>query len=59
MQAVPRIGGVGIFLALICSALFAFLFSSTESGLLLLQITACALPAFTIGLIEDLTKKMG
>jgi UDP-GlcNAc:undecaprenyl-phosphate GlcNAc-1-phosphate transferase len=58
-QAVPRIGGVGIFLALICSALFAFLFLSTERGLLLLQISACALPAFVIGLIEDLTKKIG
>jgi UDP-GlcNAc:undecaprenyl-phosphate/decaprenyl-phosphate GlcNAc-1-phosphate transferase len=58
-QAVPRIGGLGIFLALICSALFAFLFSSTGRGLLLLQITACALPAFAIGLIEDLTKKIG
>jgi UDP-GlcNAc:undecaprenyl-phosphate GlcNAc-1-phosphate transferase len=58
-QAVPRIGGIGIFIALICSTLLAFLFSSTERGLLLLQITACALPAFVIGLIEDLTKKIG
>ena len=58
-QAVPRIGGIGIFLSLICSALSAFLFSSTERGLLLFQLTACAFPAFAIGLIEDLTKKMG
>ncbi len=59
MQAVPRIGGIGIFLALIFSAWIAYSFMSLERGLLLLQITACALPAFTIGLIEDLTKKMG
>jgi UDP-GlcNAc:undecaprenyl-phosphate GlcNAc-1-phosphate transferase len=59
IQAVPRIGGVGIFLALICSALLATFFLSREHGLLLLQITACALPAFIIGLIEDLTKKIG
>ncbi len=51
-QAVPRIGGIGIFLALICSALFAFLFSSTERGLLLLQISACALPAFLLALLK-------
>jgi UDP-GlcNAc:undecaprenyl-phosphate GlcNAc-1-phosphate transferase len=59
LQAVPRIGGLGIFLALISSALFSFLFLSTERGLLLLQISACALPAFVVGLIEDLTKKIG
>lgn len=58
-QPVPRIGGIGIFFALICSALFTFLFLSAERGLLLFQITACALPAFIIGLIEDLTKKIG
>ncbi len=58
-EAVPRIGGMGIFLALISSALVAFLFLTPERGLLLLQITACAFPAFVIGLIEDLTKKIG
>ncbi len=56
--AVPRIGGIGIFLAIICCALISFFFLSPECGLLLLQITACALPAFFIGLIEDLTKKI-
>ncbi len=58
-QAVPRIGGVGIFLATVFGAFFSFLFLSTERGLLLLQIMACALPAFAGGLIEDLTKKIG
>jgi UDP-GlcNAc:undecaprenyl-phosphate/decaprenyl-phosphate GlcNAc-1-phosphate transferase len=58
-QAVPRVGSIGIFLALICSALVSFLFLSPERGLLLLQIMACALPAFVAGLIEDLTKKIG
>jgi UDP-N-acetylmuramyl pentapeptide phosphotransferase/UDP-N-acetylglucosamine-1-phosphate transferase len=57
--AVPRIGGIGIFLALVISAWVAHNLLSLERGLLLLQICLCALPAFAIGLIEDLTKKMG
>jgi UDP-N-acetylmuramyl pentapeptide phosphotransferase/UDP-N-acetylglucosamine-1-phosphate transferase len=58
-HAVPRIGGVSIFLALVISAWVAQSIFSFERGLLLLQICMCALPAFAIGLIEDLTKKMG
>jgi UDP-N-acetylmuramyl pentapeptide phosphotransferase/UDP-N-acetylglucosamine-1-phosphate transferase len=58
-HAVPRIGGIGIFLALVISAWVAHSVLSLERGLLLLQICLCALPAFAIGLIEDLTKKMG
>jgi UDP-N-acetylmuramyl pentapeptide phosphotransferase/UDP-N-acetylglucosamine-1-phosphate transferase len=58
-HAVPRIGGVGIFLSLVISAWVAHSVLSLEKGLLLLQICLCALPAFAIGLIEDLTKKMG
>jgi UDP-GlcNAc:undecaprenyl-phosphate/decaprenyl-phosphate GlcNAc-1-phosphate transferase len=58
-HAVPRIGGIGIFLALIISAWIGHSILSLERGLLLLQICLCALPAFAIGLIEDLTKKMG
>ena len=58
-HAVPRIGGVGIFLSLVISAWVAHGVLSLEKGLLLLQICLCALPAFAIGLIEDLTKKMG
>jgi UDP-N-acetylmuramyl pentapeptide phosphotransferase/UDP-N-acetylglucosamine-1-phosphate transferase len=50
---------VGIFLALVISAWVSHSALSLERGLLLLQICLCALPAFAIGLIEDLTKKMG
>jgi UDP-GlcNAc:undecaprenyl-phosphate GlcNAc-1-phosphate transferase len=59
IYAVPRIGGVGIFLALVISAWVSHSVLSLERGLLLLQICLCAMPAFAIGLIEDLTKKMG
>ncbi len=58
-HAVPRIGGIGIFLALIISAMAAYGVASLEWSLSLLQICLCALPAFAIGLIEDLTKKIG
>lgn len=58
-HAVPRIGGVGIFLALVISAWVSHSVLSLERGFLLLQICLCGLPAFAIGLIEDLTKKMG
>ncbi len=58
-HSVPRIGGLGIFLALFISAWVAHAILSLEKGLLLLQICVCALPAFAIGLIEDLTKKIG
>jgi UDP-GlcNAc:undecaprenyl-phosphate GlcNAc-1-phosphate transferase len=58
-NVVPRIGGVGIYLALLISALFAHFVLKLDKGLLLLELCACALPAFTIGLIEDLTKEVG
>ncbi|QWD80035.1 glycosyltransferase family 4 protein [Polynucleobacter sp. MWH-Spelu-300-X4] len=58
-HAVPRIGGIGIFLALLISGVVALNFSNPEKGTLLLQLSACALPTFFIGLTEDLTKKIG
>lgn len=57
--AVPRIGGIGVYLALVITALFAHLVFKLDRGLLLLELCAYALPVFTIGLIEDLTKKVG
>jgi UDP-GlcNAc:undecaprenyl-phosphate GlcNAc-1-phosphate transferase len=57
--AVPRIGGIGIYFALVITALFAHSVLRLDKGLLLLELCAYALPAFAIGLIEDLTKKVG
>ncbi len=57
-HAVPRIGGIGIYLALMITALFSCLTLQPNKGLLMLELCACALPAFAIGLIEDLTKKV-
>jgi UDP-N-acetylmuramyl pentapeptide phosphotransferase/UDP-N-acetylglucosamine-1-phosphate transferase len=58
-QIVPRIGGIGVFLALSMTSICAFTFFKLEHGHFLLQLIACALPSFLIGLLEDLTKKIG
>jgi UDP-N-acetylmuramyl pentapeptide phosphotransferase/UDP-N-acetylglucosamine-1-phosphate transferase len=55
--AVPRIGGLAIFMALFLGGALR-LISDRESGILLLQILVCSLPAFLSGLLEDLTKKI-
>jgi UDP-N-acetylmuramyl pentapeptide phosphotransferase/UDP-N-acetylglucosamine-1-phosphate transferase len=55
--AVPRIGGLAIFLALFLGGALR-LISDSSSGVLLLQILACCLPAFLSGLLEDLTKRI-
>jgi UDP-N-acetylmuramyl pentapeptide phosphotransferase/UDP-N-acetylglucosamine-1-phosphate transferase len=58
-HAVPRIGGIGIFLAITFTSLVTFFFFKLDRGFLLIQLMACALPTFLIGLLEDVTKKMG
>lgn len=54
---VPRIGGMGMFIGLVCSVGVAFLSHRTDwtLGALLLL---CGLPAFGAGLVEDLTKRV-
>ena len=54
--AVPRIGGLGIGLALFSS--IAISYQSSTDGPLKMAMLFCALPAFGIGLTEDLTKKI-
>ncbi len=58
-QATPRVGGIGVYFSLVTSALLAFFLFKQDRGLLLLELSACALPAFTAGLIEDISKKVG
>jgi UDP-N-acetylmuramyl pentapeptide phosphotransferase/UDP-N-acetylglucosamine-1-phosphate transferase len=52
-RAVPRLGGVGIFVAVSACALFAGWQAPLQSEMLLLL--ACAVPALAYGLAEDLT----
>lgn len=56
-RPVPRVGGIGIFLALAAATGFLFLVQHQDGrfvGLLML----CAVPAFGAGLLEDLTKRV-
>ena len=56
--AVPRVGGLGILMA-ISVALFARYFENTEVGIFGLLLALASLPAFIAGLTEDITKKVG
>lgn len=58
-HAVPRIGGIGIFLAITFTGLITLLLFKVGQDMLLVQLVACALPTFLIGLLEDMTKKIG
>jgi UDP-N-acetylmuramyl pentapeptide phosphotransferase/UDP-N-acetylglucosamine-1-phosphate transferase len=57
VHPVPRIGGVGVLIAMLSGALLAQLMNSPLSASIWLFL-ACALPAFGAGLVEDLTKKV-
>jgi UDP-N-acetylmuramyl pentapeptide phosphotransferase/UDP-N-acetylglucosamine-1-phosphate transferase len=56
-RPVPRVGGVGVMIAMLSGALLAQLMNSPLSASIWLFL-ACALPAFGAGLAEDLTKKV-
>ena len=56
--AVPRVGGIGIFLGILL-ALSVRYFQNSEVGTFGLLLIAASLPAFLSGLIEDLTKRVG
>lgn len=55
--AVPRIGGIGILIGLMFALLFRWVLNH-EVGAIGLTLALCALPAFFIGLAEDVTKKI-
>jgi len=55
VQPTPRIGGVALFLGLIA----AWWLASGSTAQLLGQMLLASLPAFAVGLTEDLTKKVG
>lgn len=56
--AVPRIGGVGIFIGILL-ALSVRYFQNADVGTFGLLLIVASLPAFLSGLIEDLTKRVG
>lgn len=56
-RPVPRIGGVGIFIAILISAILLFYLEKQEASQVFLLI-ACGIPTFIAGLAEDLTKNI-
>jgi UDP-N-acetylmuramyl pentapeptide phosphotransferase/UDP-N-acetylglucosamine-1-phosphate transferase len=56
-HAVPRVGGVGIFLGMLAGVALLTWMAATFEPLALLLL-ACSLPAFGAGLVEDLTKRV-
>ena len=56
--AVPRVGGIGIFLGVLLALSMRY-FQNAEVGAFGLSLIAASLPAFLSGLIEDLTKRVG
>lgn len=55
--AVPRVGGIGIFLALVCSAVVLWAIDSPHQRFFLLFLVPASL-IFGVGLLEDLTKRV-
>jgi UDP-N-acetylmuramyl pentapeptide phosphotransferase/UDP-N-acetylglucosamine-1-phosphate transferase len=58
LYAVPRIGGLSLVLGIFGTLGFPY-FQNEEVGAFGLILLASALPAFLIGFLEDLTKKIG
>jgi UDP-N-acetylmuramyl pentapeptide phosphotransferase/UDP-N-acetylglucosamine-1-phosphate transferase len=54
----PRIGGISIALGIVAACLFRLL-QDPSTGIPLVLLAFCALPALFAGLAEDLTKKVG
>jgi UDP-N-acetylmuramyl pentapeptide phosphotransferase/UDP-N-acetylglucosamine-1-phosphate transferase len=56
-RAVPRIGGVGVLVAMVIAGLFSN-FTWTDAAPKFWLLIACGVPAFLVGIAEDLTKKV-
>ena len=54
---VPRVGGIGVMMGLLCGEMIKLFFEPEVAGFGLLVIVA-AIPAFTAGLVEDITKRV-
>lgn len=55
---VPRVGGVGIAIAVALTLIIDALWYRSGSYTQSLVLLACSLPAFLSGLVEDLTKRV-
>jgi UDP-N-acetylmuramyl pentapeptide phosphotransferase/UDP-N-acetylglucosamine-1-phosphate transferase len=55
---VPRVGGIGIFLGVMFASSIRY-FQNEEAGILGAMLVVSSLPAFAVGLLEDVTKVIG
>ena len=55
---VPRIGGIAIYAGLVCALIYRWL-ENHNIALFASTLVLCALPCFGMGLLEDLTKRIG
>lgn len=56
-HAVPRIGGVGVLVAMVVAGVFDH-FTRAAAAPTFWLLMACGVPAFLVGIAEDLTKKV-
>lgn len=56
LQPTPRVGGIGIYLALLVASTFV---ASPDAQKILTTILMAGIPALLVGLLEDLTKRVG
>jgi UDP-N-acetylmuramyl pentapeptide phosphotransferase/UDP-N-acetylglucosamine-1-phosphate transferase len=56
-RAVPRVGGVGVLVAMAAAGLLD-IFTQKDAGPYFWLFLACGLPAFLVGIAEDLTKRI-
>ncbi|MDI4632496.1 glycosyltransferase family 4 protein [Pelomonas sp. V22] len=57
-RPVPRVGGIGILLGMLACAVYMWLTAAPEQAWFGLGLALCGLPAFAMGLTEDLTKSV-
>lgn len=57
-RPVPRVGGISFFIGMLATSVYFFLSEEIDATLINVKLLLAALPAFLIGSIEDVTKKV-
>lgn len=58
-EPVPRVGGLGILVGVVAGSAVVAQQSSVSAPWLGMVLVACGMPAFAMGLLEDLTQRVG
>lgn len=57
-RPVPRVGGISFFIGMLAASAYFFLSEETDTTLVHVKLLFAVLPAFLVGFVEDLTKKV-